>query len=89
MNRKRKKGEMRHPRPSRYCFQSVFTDLPTHCLLKDHNSQDWLLCFFQQVKVGGIIIGPEHINKWTQAGKLHEVDTTNEVEYAKFLLEVS
>jgi hypothetical protein len=38
--------------------------------------------------MSGIIIGDEHIEKWVSAGQLCVVEETNEVELAKFLLEV-
>jgi hypothetical protein len=90
MNRKRKKGEMRHPRPSRYCFQTVFRDLPLQCILRDHDSFSWCLSFFHPAKhqMSGIIIGEDRVIKWLAAGQLCMIEEANEVEFAKFLLEV-
>ena len=87
---KRKKGEMRHPRPARLYRQTIWHDLPNQCILRDHNSISWVLSFFHPAKhrMSGIIIGDEHIEKWVSAGQLCVVEETNEVELAKFLLEV-
>ena len=80
---------MRHPRPSRFCFQTVFIDLPLQCILRDRDSVGWVLSFFHPIKhqMSGIVIVDGRVERWVSTGQLRIVEETNEVEFAKFLLE--